>query len=105
MPILVILGPSRPQKWIRLEILRQKMVSGPLEDENKHMSLQTCEITKLFTLRAPAEANGRPGGKKRRRTIHLRIARAHGHKQILCKADFSKGGSQFDCFKRLCEKY
>ena len=30
-PILDILGPSRPQKWIRLEILHQKMVSGGLE--------------------------------------------------------------------------
>ena len=29
--ILVISGPSRPQKWIRLEILRWKMVSGGLE--------------------------------------------------------------------------
>ena len=26
--ILAILEPSRPQKWIRLEILHQKMVSG-----------------------------------------------------------------------------
>ena len=30
-PILVISGPSRPQKWVRLEILRWKMVSGGLE--------------------------------------------------------------------------
>ena len=30
-PILVISGPSRPQKWIQLEILRWKMVSGGLE--------------------------------------------------------------------------
>ena len=30
-PIFVISGPSRPQKWIRLEILRWKMVSGGLE--------------------------------------------------------------------------
>ena len=30
-PILVIFEPSRPQKWIRLEILHQKMVSGGLE--------------------------------------------------------------------------
>ena len=30
-PILVISGPSRPQKWIRLEILRWKMVLGGLE--------------------------------------------------------------------------
>ena len=29
--ILVISGPSRPQKWIRLEILRWKMVLGGLE--------------------------------------------------------------------------
>ena len=29
--ILVISGPSRPQKWIRLEILHRKMVSGGLE--------------------------------------------------------------------------
>ena len=28
---LVISGPYRPQKWIRLEILRWKMVSGGLE--------------------------------------------------------------------------
>ena len=27
-PILVISAPSRPQKWIRLEILRWKMVLG-----------------------------------------------------------------------------
>ena len=30
-PILVISGPSRPQKWIRLEILCWKNVSGGLE--------------------------------------------------------------------------
>ena len=30
-PILVIFGPSRPQKWIRLEILHWKTVSGGLE--------------------------------------------------------------------------
>ena len=30
-PILVISGPSRPQKWIRLEILHWKMLSGGLE--------------------------------------------------------------------------
>ena len=30
-PVLVISGPSRPQKWIRLEILRWKMVLGGLE--------------------------------------------------------------------------
>ena len=29
--ILVISGPSRPQKWIRLEILRWKTVSGGVE--------------------------------------------------------------------------
>ena len=29
--ILIISGPSRLQKWIRLEILRWKMVSGGLE--------------------------------------------------------------------------
>ena len=29
--ILLISGPSRPQKWIRLQILRWKMVSGGLE--------------------------------------------------------------------------
>ena len=30
-PNLVISGPPRPQKWIRLEILHWKMVSGGLE--------------------------------------------------------------------------
>ena len=30
-PILIILEPSRPQKWIRLEILRWKTVSGGVE--------------------------------------------------------------------------
>ena len=30
-PILVIFEPSRSQKWIRLKILHQKMVSGRLE--------------------------------------------------------------------------
>ena len=30
-PILVILGPSRPQKWIRLEISVRMVVSGGLE--------------------------------------------------------------------------
>ena len=30
-PILVISGPSRRQKWIRLEIMRWKMVWGRLE--------------------------------------------------------------------------
>ena len=33
--ILIVSEPSRPQKWIRLEILRWKMVSGRLEDEQK----------------------------------------------------------------------
>ena len=32
--ILVISGPSRPQKWIRLEILRWKMVPRGLETSN-----------------------------------------------------------------------
>ena len=32
--ILFILGPSRPHKWIRLEILHQKIVSGCLETKN-----------------------------------------------------------------------
>ena len=36
--ILVISGPSRPQKWIRLEILRWKMVSGGLEVKSKAIS-------------------------------------------------------------------
>ena len=39
--IWVISGPSRPQKWIRLEILRWKMVSGRLEDENNSISHKT----------------------------------------------------------------
>ena len=30
-PILVISGPSRPQKWIRLEISVKMVVSGGLE--------------------------------------------------------------------------
>ena len=30
-PILVNFGPSRPQKWIRLEILVKMVVSGGLE--------------------------------------------------------------------------
>ena len=30
-PILAILGPSRPQKWIRLEIPVKMVVSGGLE--------------------------------------------------------------------------
>ena len=34
-PILVISGPSRPQEWIWLEILRWKMVSGGLETLKK----------------------------------------------------------------------
>ena len=38
--ILVIFGPSRPQKWIRLEILRWKMVSGGLEVKIKAISWQ-----------------------------------------------------------------
>ena len=32
--ILTISGPSRPQKWIRLEILRRKMVLRGLETQN-----------------------------------------------------------------------
>ena len=32
---------------------------------------------KLFTLHAPAEANGRPGGKKRRRIIHPEWLQMH----------------------------
>ena len=32
-PFLVFFEPSRPQKWIRLEILHQKMVSGGPEVE------------------------------------------------------------------------
>merc|ERR1711924_8837 len=39
-PILVISGPSRPQKWIRLEILRWKMVWGGLEVKIKAISWQ-----------------------------------------------------------------
>ena len=42
--ILAISGPCRPQKWIRLEILRWKMVSGRLEDENKSISGKINEI-------------------------------------------------------------
>ena len=37
-PILIISVPSRPQKWIRLEILRWKMVSGGLEVKIKAIS-------------------------------------------------------------------
>ena len=33
-PILIISGRSRPQKWIRLEILRWKMVPGGVETYN-----------------------------------------------------------------------
>ena len=33
-PSLVISGPSRPQKWIRLKFLRWKMVLGGLETYN-----------------------------------------------------------------------
>ena len=33
-PILAILGPSRPQKWIRLEIPVKMVVSGGLETKN-----------------------------------------------------------------------
>ena len=35
---LAILGPSRPQKWIRLEISFILVVSGGLYDENKCIS-------------------------------------------------------------------
>ena len=36
--IWVILGPSRPQKWIRLEISVRMMVSGGLEVKFKAIS-------------------------------------------------------------------
>ena len=42
--ILVISGPSRPQKWIRLEILRWKMVSGGLEVKIKAISWQIYDF-------------------------------------------------------------
>ena len=35
---LAIFGPSRPQKWIRLEISIILVVSGGLYDENKSIS-------------------------------------------------------------------
>ena len=37
-PILVISGPSRPQKWIRLEISVKMVVSGGLEVKIEHIS-------------------------------------------------------------------
>ena len=37
-PILVISGPSRPQKWIRLEISVKMVVSGGLEVKIKAIS-------------------------------------------------------------------
>ena len=37
-PILVISGPSRPQKWIRLEISVKMVVSGGLESKIKAIS-------------------------------------------------------------------
>ena len=42
--ILVVSGPSRPQKWIRLEILRRKMVSGGLEVKIKAISWQIYDF-------------------------------------------------------------
>ena len=36
--ILVILGPSRPQKWIRLEFSRRMVLSGGLEVKHKAIS-------------------------------------------------------------------
>merc|ERR1712078_247752 len=44
MTILVISGPSRPQKWIRLEILRWKMVLGGLEIKIKAISSQIYDF-------------------------------------------------------------
>ena len=37
---LVISGPSRPQKWIRLEISGRMVLSGGLETQNKCISWQ-----------------------------------------------------------------
>ena len=42
--ILVISGPSRPQKWIQLEILQWKMVSGGLEVKIKAISWQIYDF-------------------------------------------------------------
>ena len=39
-PILAILEPSRPQKWIRLEISSRMVLSGGLEVKNKATSLK-----------------------------------------------------------------
>ena len=41
-PILIILEPSNPQKWIRLEILHQKMVSGGPEVKIYVFSWRIC---------------------------------------------------------------
>ena len=42
--ILAISGPSRPQKWLRLEILVILVVSGGLYDENKSISWQIYDL-------------------------------------------------------------
>ena len=42
--ILTISGPSRPQKWIRLEISVILVVSGGLYDENKCISWQIYDL-------------------------------------------------------------
>ena len=41
---LSISGPSRPQKWIRLEISVILVVSGGLYDENKSISWQIYDL-------------------------------------------------------------
>ena len=47
--ILVISAASRPQKWIRLEILRWKMVSGSLEVKIKVISWQIYDLYRNLT--------------------------------------------------------
>ena len=50
-PIFIIFGPSRPQKWIRLEILRWKMVSGGLETQNSAISCKICDLSCMKIVR------------------------------------------------------
>ena len=62
------------------------------------------QICKLFTLRAPAEANGRPGGKRHKWTVCFRIGRAHGPSKGLNKSYVWKENSNVDRLKWLCSK-
>ena len=69
-PILVTSGPSRPQKWIRLEILHWKMVSGGLEVKIKAISWQIYDF--LYKLDIQSRSFSFAGGGRQYKK-HIKI--------------------------------